>query len=94
MHLLLKGSEVCWSLLLLHARIQMEVGELSGMLIHTQKHACEQAQPVLHAHVLLCRVASHSSALQVEETGPLVRGKYEERGGRGSKEALLPCPSS
>ena len=37
MHLLLKGSEVCLSLLLLllHARIQMEVGELSGMLAHT-----------------------------------------------------------
>ena len=35
--LLLKGSEVCLSLLLLllHARIQMEVGELSGMLAHT-----------------------------------------------------------
>jgi len=39
MHLLLKGSEVCWSLLLLlHARIQMEVGELSGMLTHM--HVC------------------------------------------------------
>ena len=38
--LLLKGSEVCLSLLLLllHARIQMEVRELSGMLAHT--HAC------------------------------------------------------
>ena len=96
MHLLLKGSEVCWSLLLLlHARIQMEVGELSGMLAHTCMYACQQAQPVLHAHVLLCRVASHSSALQVEETGPLVRGEQQKReGGGGSKEALLPCPSS
>ena len=94
MCLLLKGSEVCWSLLLLlHARIQMEVGELSGMLTHM--NACEQAQPVLRAHVLLCRVASHSSALQVEETGPLVRGEQQKReGGGGSKEALLPCPSS
>ena len=38
MRLLLKCSEVCWSLLLLlllHARIQVEVRELSGMLAHT-----------------------------------------------------------
>ena len=36
MHLLLKGSEVCWSLLLLlHARIQMEVG---GAQWHARTH--------------------------------------------------------
>ena len=82
MHLLLKGSEVCLSLLLLlllHARIQMEVGELSGMLTHIQKHDCEQAQPVLHQRVVLCCVASHSSALQVEETGPLEAGEQQNR---------------
>ena len=74
---------------------QVEVGELSGWLTHTHMNACEQAQPVLRAHVLLCRVASHSSALQVEETGPLVRGEQQKReGGGGSKEALLFCPSS
>ena len=78
-----KGSEVCWSLLLLlllHARIQMEVGELSGMLTHM--NACEQAQPVLHPCVL-CRVASHSSASQVEETEPLVAGEQQKKRGRG-----------
>ena len=48
---------------------------------HTHMHACEQAQPVLHAHVLLCRVASHSSALQVEETEPLMAGEQQKRGG-------------
>ena len=85
MHLLLKGSEVCLSLLLLlllHARIQMEVGELSGMLAHTCMYACEQAQPVLHPCVL-CRVASHSSASQVEETEPLVAGEQQKKRGRG-----------
>ena len=59
---------------------------------HTRMHACQQAQPVLHAHVLLCRVASHSSALQVEEMGPLVRGEQQKR--EGSQNALLRCPSS
>ena len=47
-------------------------------LAHTRVIAYEQAQPVLHAHVLLCRVASHSSALQVEVTGPLVRGEQHK----------------
>ena len=72
------------------ARIQVEVGELSGMLTHM--NACEQAQPVLRAHVLLCRVASHSSALQVEETEPLVAGEQQKK--EGSQNALLRCPSS
>ena len=64
------------------------------MLTHTHVHGCEQAQPDLHPCVLLCSVASHSSALQVEETGPLVAGEQQKRGGRESKEALLSCPLS
>ena len=72
------------------ARSQMEVEELSDMLAHM--YACQQAQPVLHAHVLLCRVASHSSALQVEETEPLVAGEQQKK--EGSQNALLRCPSS
>ena len=55
------------------------------MLIHM--HACQQAQPVLHPRVLLCRVASHSSALQVEEMGPLVRGEQQKR----ERESKTPC---
>ena len=56
---------------------QVEVGELSGWLTHM--NVCEQAQPLLDPFVLLCRVASHSSALQVEETGPLVAGEQRKR---------------
>ena len=59
---------------------------------HTRMHACEQAQPVLHAHVLLCRVASHSSALQVEEMGPLVRGEQQKREGEGGVKKHC-CPA-
>ena len=72
----------------------MGVEGLSGMLTHMHVHGCEQAQPAVHPRVLLCRMASHSSALQVEETGPLVAGEQQKRGGRESKEALLSCPSS
>ena len=49
----------------------------------THMNVCERAQPVLRAHVLLCRMTSHSSALQAEETGPLVRGEQQKRGGKG-----------
>ena len=59
----------------------MEVGEPSGWLTHMHVHGCEQAQPVLHPRVLLCRMASHSSALQVEETGPLVAGEQQKKEG-------------
>ena len=59
---------------------QVEVGELSGWLTHTHMNACEQAQPVLHPCVV-CRVATHSSALQVEETEPLMAGEQQKRGG-------------
>ena len=61
------------------ARSQMEVEELSGWLTHTHVIASQQAQPLLDPFVLLCRVASHSSALQVEETGPLVAGEQRKR---------------
>ena len=47
---------------------------------------------MLHAHVLLCRVTSHSSALQVEETGPLVRGEQQKRGGKGGVKKRC-CPA-
>ena len=60
------------------------------MLTHTHVHGCEQAQPDLHPCVLLCSVASHSSALQVEETGPLVRGKEQRREGEKRSAAVLP----
>ena len=59
------------------ARSQVEVEQVSGML--TQVIASQQAQPLLDPFVLLCRVASHSSALQVEETGPLVAGEQRKR---------------
>ena len=68
---------------------QVEVGELSGMLTHM--YDCQQAQLELHPFVV-CSVASHSSALQVEETGHwCVEKNRREREG---KEALLSCPSS
>ena len=54
--------------------------------------ACEQAQPALNPFVVLCRVTSHSSALQVEETEPLVAGEQQKK--EGSQNALLRCPSS
>ena len=54
---------------------------------HTNVCACEQAQPVLHARVLLCRVALQSSALQVEETGPLVAAEQQKR----ERESKTPC---
>ena len=57
---------------------QVEVGELSGWLTHTHMNACEQAQPVLHPRVV-CSEASHSSALQVQETGPLVAGREQHK---------------
>ena len=45
---------------------------------HTRMHACQQAQPVLHPRVV-CSEASHSSALQVQETGPLVAGREQHK---------------
>ena len=60
------------------------------MLTHAHVITCEQAQPDLHPCVLLCSVASHSSALQVEETGPLVRGKEQRREGEKRSAAVLP----
>ena len=67
----------------------MEVKELSGWLTHMHVIACEQAQPVLHPFVV-CRVTSHSSALQVEETGPLVAGEQQKREGEKRSAAVLP----
>ena len=95
MHLLLKCSEVCWSLLLLLLLLHvLEARWRWGSSVacsHTQVIACQQAQPDLHPFVLY-RMTSHSSALQVEETGHWCVEK--NRGERERKEALLSCPLS
>ena len=57
---------------------------------HTHVIACEQAQAVLHPRVLLCRVASRSSASQVEETRPLVAGEQQKREGQSKCAAAMP----
>ena len=68
----------------------MGVEGLSGMLTHMHVHGCEQAQPAVHPRVLLCRMALLSSALQVEEIEPLVRGKEQRREGEKRSAAVLP----
>ena len=60
------------------------------MLTHMHVHGCEQAQPAVHPRVLLCRMALLSSALQVEEIEPLVRGKEQRREGEKRSAAVLP----
>ena len=70
------------------ARSQVEVEQVSGML--TQVIASQQAQPLLDPFVLLCRVASHSSASQVEEMAPLVAVEQQKKEREQRSAAAMP----